>query len=94
MKEKKLSPAVTIGVIAVVVVIAAAAIWQFSSARRTAQVTPEESLKHVPIGKPMGAGPRSGGSMPGGPPRMGPPGSMPGGPPRMGPPGGMGGSGR
>lgn len=94
MKENKLSPAVVIGVIVVVVVVAAAAIWQFSGARRTAQVTTEESLKHVPTGKPMGAGPRSGGSGPGGMPRMGPPGGGPGGMPRMGPPGGMGGSGR
>ncbi len=94
MKENKMSPGVAIGIIAVVVVIAAVAIWQFSGIRRTANVTSEESLKHVPTGKPMGARPGMGVGGPGGPPRMGPPGGAPGGMPRMGPPGGMGGSGR
>jgi len=94
MKEKKVSPGVAIAIIAVVVVVAAAAIRQFSGTRRTTNVTPEESQQHVPMGKPMGAGPRGAGGGPGGPPRMAPPGGAPGGMPRMGPPGGMGGAGR
>jgi hypothetical protein len=92
MKENKVSSKVAYTVIAIAVIIAGAAIWAFTGARRIAGPSSAESEQHVPKGKPMGAGIRSS-RPPSGPPRMGPPGGAPGGMPRMGPPGGMGGSG-
>lgn len=94
MDEKKVSPVVAGGIIAVVVVVAVIIGVKIMSGGKagSAQISQQESLQHMPVAGKMGKSPTAGGppmsKMRGGMPPMGKPGGGPGGP---GGPGGAGG---